>query len=660
MADKLATYRNKLELEIEAQTTIIAASSGDDADAARTTLDNLEQRRADVDALSDDAIAAMEVGTKALPQWLTQPARLFGKNDKKRKRGDAFSDPDGDGANKRKRPDDDDGYETDGEGGYDTDSMDDTVGVPRRDLSPLKRKVESLGKQEGDGPDEVIYTELNEYLEANETGSGLTSRQIAAEFAPRLGRLDRTLMDRQLADLVDQELAWMDSLGPAATDGDVFDAYMAKIESRLQSPSPFDWTDWPPKQPGNGGSDEDRSMDIESDDMSDSEQESDSDMVLESDHESDDDGALEPKRFQGTSDVKSVTFAKLWNGEDRPKGTGVVIVKKERFYNARFEKTDKHYRHLSTEGIVVPMETASRSAAPEPESTFRVSQANRRDNNRSAPDLARNNGRPDMHKGHTMALELGGPDDAQAIVPQWAQWQANGAWRAMELEVVSKARDLPDGHRLLYKATSEYEQDALHEGSFDRQTVPARMHVDVIEVDGQGDEVKGGWRLHQIIEAQQDATDARMMNRADDDIDSTGNEYSDHERKKPKAYVIKRTGFDIVDTNFGMHRRSENPDESGAFVDVVSHLLGCDAEVCRRALQAHEGNIEALRVLGANHDTTFFVVDRENGRLLRTHYVHTGGSQYLALLREGDQFSKLIPISHADLQSKRATKKKKG
>jgi hypothetical protein len=44
-------------------------------------------------------------------------------------------------------------------------------------------------------------------------------------------------------------------------------------------------------------------------------------------------------------------------------------------------------------------------------------------------------------KGHIMALELGGCDDSENIVPQYGQWQGNqnGAWRKMEKAVYEHA-----------------------------------------------------------------------------------------------------------------------------------------------------------------------------------------------------------------------------
>jgi len=45
-----------------------------------------------------------------------------------------------------------------------------------------------------------------------------------------------------------------------------------------------------------------------------------------------------------------------------------------------------------------------------------------------------------LGRGHVMALQLGGPDVAENIVPQYQQWQQTGAWRVMERQVMAHAR----------------------------------------------------------------------------------------------------------------------------------------------------------------------------------------------------------------------------
>ncbi|MFN7999228.1 MAG: DNA/RNA non-specific endonuclease [Bryobacteraceae bacterium] len=44
-----------------------------------------------------------------------------------------------------------------------------------------------------------------------------------------------------------------------------------------------------------------------------------------------------------------------------------------------------------------------------------------------------------LGRGHIMALQLGGPDVAENIVPQYQQWQQTGAWRQMEVQAAQNA-----------------------------------------------------------------------------------------------------------------------------------------------------------------------------------------------------------------------------
>jgi hypothetical protein len=44
-----------------------------------------------------------------------------------------------------------------------------------------------------------------------------------------------------------------------------------------------------------------------------------------------------------------------------------------------------------------------------------------------------------LGRGHVMALQLGGPDVAENIVPQYQQWQQTGAWRQMEVQAAQNA-----------------------------------------------------------------------------------------------------------------------------------------------------------------------------------------------------------------------------
>jgi DNA/RNA non-specific endonuclease len=62
----------------------------------------------------------------------------------------------------------------------------------------------------------------------------------------------------------------------------------------------------------------------------------------------------------------------------------------------------------------------------------------------------------DQHRGHLMALELGGPDEAPNIVPQWAMMQSNGDWREMEKKVKADAQKLTGGRYMLFGCAIKY------------------------------------------------------------------------------------------------------------------------------------------------------------------------------------------------------------
>uniref|UniRef100_UPI0025E5849B hypothetical protein n=1 Tax=uncultured Thiohalocapsa sp. TaxID=768990 RepID=UPI0025E5849B len=95
LAERIARYGNKLELEIDAQQRRIAdleTRLGDAADPAerrrladqlelsRTALANLSRRAGEVAALTPETIQAMAAGVLHSPDWLEQPPRLFQKD----------------------------------------------------------------------------------------------------------------------------------------------------------------------------------------------------------------------------------------------------------------------------------------------------------------------------------------------------------------------------------------------------------------------------------------------------------------------------------------------------------------------------------------------------------------------------------------------------
>jgi hypothetical protein len=85
-------------------------------------------------------------------------------------------------------------------------------------------------------------------------------------------------------------------------------------------------------------------------------------------------------------------------------------------------------------GIVVPTETKGRPDAPPPICAFSMQ------NNAT------------MDRGHLMALELGGPDISENIVPQFSQFQQNGPWKQAETAIKRYAIE-QSKHKRLVKFT---------------------------------------------------------------------------------------------------------------------------------------------------------------------------------------------------------------
>jgi hypothetical protein len=70
-------------------------------------------------------------------------------------------------------------------------------------------------------------------------------------------------------------------------------------------------------------------------------------------------------------------------------------------------------------------------------------------------------------RGHIFALELGGPNVAENIVPQWAFFQEHGTWRQMEAAVAAAARS----------SIVFYRVELVYTGGGRRARFPARFKV---------------------------------------------------------------------------------------------------------------------------------------------------------------------------------------
>jgi hypothetical protein len=133
----------------------------------------------------------------------------------------------------------------------------------------------------------------------------------------------------------------------------------------------------------------------------------------------------------------------------RPDGAQVKI-ETEQISHIKFGLIE---RTTLVTGIIVPQSTKGRKSAPEPMSGFKVSESEKVSGTPIV--FARNTGAPDLDKGHVMALELGGPDVPENIVPQWSNFQRNGLWKLMENAARVAAEKLKSGV-LVYHAIVLY------------------------------------------------------------------------------------------------------------------------------------------------------------------------------------------------------------
>lgn len=177
----------------------------------------------------------------------------------------------------------------------------------------------------------------------------------------------------------------------------------------------------------------------------------------------------------------------------KPKGKGQQMGKRSVDAGSvkRTRETTKHVSlgttHRTTEvsGFIDPQSTRERRSAPDTSAEIRTSTA-------GAAKTAKNRdtGITGAHKGHLMALELGGPDIPENIVPQWGNFQANGVWREAEKAALVKANALDEGHRLRFTANAFYKKYQHPEQATRRGlTVPIGFKITVVEVDGDDKEI---------------------------------------------------------------------------------------------------------------------------------------------------------------------------
>lgn len=199
----------------------------------------------------------------------------------------------------------------------------------------------------------------------------------------------------------------------------------------------------------------------------------------------------------------------------RPDNAGPATIILEEFIDPYTK--NKESRTVFIEAEVVPGGTSGRLQAPEPENKFQVSTGQnikKKDRSEIVPDVYRNSGVIDAHKGHIIALELGGPDVPKNIVPQWASWQANGLWRKMEtfvLKAAEKQGCLKMRVQVHYKESSDNKSATFRGLAF-----PNLFTVTVWEIDPKTKAQKAGFFYEKTLETGQDHTDDKIMFRNDD------------------------------------------------------------------------------------------------------------------------------------------------
>ena len=192
--------------------------------------------------------------------------------------------------------------------------------------------------------------------------------------------------------------------------------------------------------------------------------------------------------------MKSLETDEWFGGKKRPAWAGKVTIKWETIQHLHYGSFE---RVTEVIGLVAPGSTSGRPSAKESICVMRISTAkNEPAKYRYDPTTgvnAYNTGINDAEKGHVMALELGGPDISENIVPQWAKWQGSGVWRRMEEEIYQFAvKGDPGnlktpGYHVMYHCLVGYLQGVKPEwAAMNRVCVPEAFRVYVTKV-GKGD-----------------------------------------------------------------------------------------------------------------------------------------------------------------------------
>jgi hypothetical protein len=176
------------------------------------------------------------------------------------------------------------------------------------------------------------------------------------------------------------------------------------------------------------------------------------------------------------------------------------------------DKPIEYVRPVEISGMVEPTSTKGREGAPDPLSGVQIYMGNKGQLKESIP-MERNMGKSDMERGHIMALELGGPDIPENIVPQWAKFQGADRWRKMETSVLEQAENAQKHKQMIkYKVTVYYKETGEITPTMNSFGVPTGFRATVHFHDATGVAVGGEMEVFNSGQAQ-DVTDRKLYER---------------------------------------------------------------------------------------------------------------------------------------------------
>jgi hypothetical protein len=258
--------------------------------------------------------------------------------------------------------------------------------------------------------------------------------------------------------------------------------------------------------------------------------------------------------------MKTVTSDDMVSGK-RPTWAGSVAMTIDSIQHIHYGEV---CRIVEVAGIVVPTSTGDRGPAPEPICIMRVSTAKAEPKkykyNSKTGVNAYNTGMIDGEKGHVMALELGGPDIPQNIVPQWAKWQGSGVWRQSETAIRDlavkgdPADSTTPGYRLMFHCVVSYYSPSndlkwLAMINMNRLCVPSGFSVYITKLEKANNTPTETPQLFFNSEHRRDKTDEMIAMRNFERVEGDDMEYPDWVKKgtneKSKGHFVD-TGQDLL------------------------------------------------------------------------------------------------------------------